>query len=106
MFSKLTSWETPAKSFAPGIGQAVADRTIARIKEDGSRENWADVAYRVSVGNSVLNQADSAHEFETLHRHMREASILMSGRHLQHGDATQPTRPQEVFTNCSTAASN
>ena len=30
----------------------------------------------------------------------------MSGRHLQHGDETQPTRNMEVFTNCSTAASS
>jgi hypothetical protein len=29
----------------------------------------------------------------------------MSGRHLQHGDETQPMRNMEVFTNCSTAAS-
>jgi hypothetical protein len=29
----------------------------------------------------------------------------MSGRHLQHGDDNQPERNQEVFTNCSTAAS-
>src|SRR5690606_14704944 len=45
-------------------------------------------------------------EFERMHHHLRQASILMSGRHLQHGDETQPTRNQEVFTNCSTAATS
>ncbi len=40
-----------------------------------------------------------------MRHHLRQASLLMSGRHLQHGDETQPTRNQEVFTNCSTAAS-
>ena len=30
----------------------------------------------------------------------------MSGRHLQHGDETQPTRNMEVFTNCSTASNS
>jgi hypothetical protein len=37
---------------------------------------------------------------EALERHIAQASILLSGRHLQHGDASQPTRPGEVFTNC------
>lgn len=105
MSHAITSWETPAREFAKGIGEAVAARTVSRKKGDGSIENWADVAYRVSVGNAMLHEADSAFEFEALHKHMRQASILLSGRHLQHGDATQPTRNQEVFTNCSTAAS-
>ena len=30
-------------------------------------------------------------------------ALLTSGRHLQHGDALQPTRNMEVFTNCATA---
>ena len=28
---------------------------------------------------------------------------MMSGRHLQHGDFDQPSRPMEVFTNCATS---
>jgi len=65
-------------------------------------EEWEDVAYRVALGNSLLapNGAAQAKEFEPLHHHLRQASLLMSGRHLQHGDATQPSRNQEVFTNC------
>lgn len=67
-------------------------------------EHWKDVAYRVSKGNTALHPEDSASEFEKMHHHLRQASLLMSGRHLQHGDETQPTRNMEVFTNCATSA--
>lgn len=156
------SKQTPARIYATGMGDAVADRTINRkITEnlidteivdfaiprrddialddevgayakskglvhsgyvvdagDGElvsgklhvvgkirNEKWEDVAHRVAVGNSLLGPA-AAQEFEyhKMHHHLRQASILMSGRHLQHGDETQPTRPMEVFTNCSTSA--
>lgn len=105
MTDKKTSWETPARTLAAGIGEAVAARTILRKKEDGSIENWADVAYRVSLGSASLNPHDAGHEFDVLHKHMREASVLMSGRHLQHGDGNQAQRNIEVFSNCSTSAS-
>jgi hypothetical protein len=157
------SYNTPAKSFAKGIGEAVAARTISRkitkdlveAKEvsfelkrkddisldlevenhakslgykisgyhvqhgddekvvgtmsvigEESIEDWGDVAKRVAVGNSMLSpdSDEQDNEFHGMHHHLRQASILMSGRHLQHGDETQPTRNQEVFTNCSTSA--
>lgn len=153
---------TPARQYAPGIGQAVADRTINRIKtvkfdgpvdmpfrirrDDGialdeavlnwasangyeicgyhvdhgddqwvggtlkvtqlvRRENWGEVADRVSAGNISIHPYDwdKSHEFDKMQRHMRQASLLMSGRHLQHGDEDQARRPGEVFTNCSTS---
>lgn len=155
----MSSQLTPARSYAQGIGDAVADRTINRkivrpvplyyrtidlprrddmaldhevaewcksnnLVIDGYEvpygddlivrcklavvgeievEKWEDVARRVSVGSVMLDpRGPSARgkEFERMHHHMRQASILMSGRHLQHGDETQPTRPMEVFTNC------
>lgn len=70
-------------------------------------ETWADVAARVATGNALLHpqQDERQFEFDKMHHHLRQASILMSGRHLQHGDETQPMRNMEVFTNCSTAAS-
>jgi adenosylcobalamin-dependent ribonucleoside-triphosphate reductase len=70
-------------------------------------EKWADVAARVSLGNSLLEPRETARpaERDRMEHHLRQASLLMSGRHLQHGDETQPTRNMEVFTNCSTAAS-
>ena len=91
----------------PGMGQAVAERTILRKKEDNSWENWGDVAHRVALGNSLLApKKDQNQEYEILRKHIANASLLMSGRHLQHGDAEQPTRNLEVFTNCSTSASS
>lgn len=102
----MKSYQTPARTYADGIGVAVADRTVNRIKADGTRETWADVAERVATGNAMLTPASFDQEFEPMHHHLRQASILMSGRHLQHGDETQPTRVQEVFTNCSTSAAS
>lgn len=104
------SYHTPARDYFPGMGQAVADRTINRKIElaDGTSrvEIWSDVAERVAKGNSLLHPIpfEREKEFDRMHHHLRQASLLMSGRHLQHGDETQPNRNQEVFTNCSTAA--
>ena len=161
----LESALTPARSYAPGIGDAVANRTINRkVKEEFSKplrlrkilprrddvsldsqvqawaksegwdvvswkvnhgddvqidlevivsgreryETWAEVAARVAKGNALLspNADDVSREYEHANHHLRQASILMSGRHLQHGDETQPTRNIEVFTNCSTSAAS
>jgi len=166
------STETPARSYAKGIGDAVADRTINRkitrqvdtytktielprrddmaldhevdewcksnnlviesyhvaygddlivqieLKVTGhvEVETWADVAARVAYGSATLHPlhgnenlsqlaAERTFEFEKMHHHLRQASILMSGRHLQHGDESQSLRNMEVFTNCSTSAS-
>lgn len=153
---------TPARNYDPGMGQAVANRTINRkidriaypprsvaivlprkddmaldeevtahcksnnIKIDGYHvdsgngdnigitlnvvadidiEKWEDVAHRVALGNAMLAPGQAFEgEYTTLHHHLRQASVIMSGRHLQHGDASQPTRNMEVFTNCSTSA--
>jgi adenosylcobalamin-dependent ribonucleoside-triphosphate reductase len=157
---------TPARVYAKGIGDAVADRTINRkitrvvplyhkiielprrddisldaevdawCKTNGfiidgynvpygddlivkcvinvvgevRTETWEDVAERVARGSASLvptgrgNSPDS--EFNAMNHHLRQASILMSGRHLQHGDENQASRPMEVFTNCSTSAAS
>src|ERR1019366_3274603 len=76
---------------------------------NGKWEDWGDVAKRVAFGNSLLASTD-AHpapsEYTTLRRHIANGNTLMSGRHLQHGDETQPTRNLEVFSNCATAAAS
>lgn len=64
-------------------------------------ETWGDVAERVALGNTLL--VEKCDDFPKLNNHLRNATILMSGRHLQHGDVSQPTRNLEVFSNCSTA---
>ena len=93
------------RELLPGMGQAVAERTILRKKENGKWENWGDVAGRVALGNSLLCKTaeEQAKEYKLLKKHISNATLLMSGRHLQHGDATQPQRNAEVFTNCATS---
>lgn len=94
----------------PGIGEAVGARTVLRTVGD-RKENWGEVADRVSLGNVLLDPfyggvvelARTSLERKQLRDHIAMGRILMSGRHLQHGDESQPTRNQEVFTNCSTA---
>ena len=98
------------RELAKGLGRAVAKRTYLRTDEDGQLEKWAEVADRVAKGNVALIPAkDKRHrnqEYKILHKHIANASLLLSGRHLQHGDIDQPTRNMEVFTNCSTASTS
>ena len=83
-----------------GMGQAVAKRTVFR--ED---ETWQDVARRVAEGNCSLHPT-GAKDLEEFRGRIAEASILMSGRHLQHGDENQKKRPLEVYSNCTTSATS
>lgn len=106
--------QSPAKSYpfrqiSPGMGQAVAERTILRKKNNGEYENWGDVAERVAKGNSSIFDGpihSSETEYHLLHKHIANGNTLMSGRHLQHGDESQPTRNQEVFVNCATSSAS
>lgn len=86
-----------AREYFPGVGQAVADRTVNR-----PGEKWGDVARRVALGNSAL--VPFCQDREPLEAAIADGRMLLSGRHLQHGDAEQPNRNMEVFTNCSTSA--
>ncbi len=98
------------RKLTKGLGEAVAKRTILRTKKNGEVETWEDVANRVAKGNtSLIPSEERKHrkeEFELMKKHIANASLLMSGRHLQHGDETQPERNMEVFTNCSTASAS
>lgn len=155
----------PQRSYFPGMGEAVADRTVNRkifteeqraalpeklkinradpraikwlnaanlsnypaVESDQApffdkdpelrSETWIEVAKRVAEGNIGL-AVNSQHlasfdriggpvaEMERMKAHLSSGTLLMSGRHLQHGDANQKHRPMEVFTNCSTAAAS
>ncbi len=104
-----------ARPLDSGMGKAVAQRTYLRKVQDQTShkerwETWSEVADRVATGNSLLIPAGQKKhrqaEQALLAKHIANGSILMSGRHLQHGDATQPQRNMEVFTNCSTASSS
>jgi ribonucleoside-triphosphate reductase (formate) len=104
----IDSFEPFVRDLAEGMGTAVGERTILRKGEDGSWETWGSVANRVALGNALLcpNREGFTEEYKTLRHHIQKAVLLMSGRHLQHGDETQPGRTEEVFTNCSTSATS
>ncbi len=92
-----------ARALAPGMGLAVARRTVFR-PQDG--ECFGRVADRVAAGNiALLGRDDRATRAEQarLRNAIATGALLTSGRHLQHGDADQPGRNIEVFTNCATA---
>lgn len=101
-----------------GMGMAVAKRTYLRQVTDPDSaeprwETWEEVADRVAYGNTALLkkfgkkfEKERKFDYELLKKHISNGSVLMSGRHLQHGDATQPERNMEVFTNCSTSTSS
>lgn len=97
------------RQLMPGLGEAVAKRTYLR-----GEEKWPEVATRVAQGNTLLlNKLDQKkytkhrrEEYELLRKYIASGIMLMSGRHLQHGDKHQPERNMEVFTNCSTASAS
>ena len=91
----------------------VTIRATARVR----KETWAEVAERVAAGNvgildnqpafsSKAGAKAKKKELHNLRDHIARATILTSGRHLQHGDETQKDRNMEVFTNCSTSAAS
>lgn len=106
--SSVDSFKPFVRNLAEGMGTAVGERTILRKKSDGSWETWGDVADRVALGNAMLSPTrdEVLPEYRTMKHHISKAILLMSGRHLQHGDETQPSRTEEVFTNCSTSATS
>ncbi len=92
------------RALEPGMGAAVARRTIFRAED---AECFGRVADRVAGGNMALLGPDrggvAALEQARLRNAIATGALLTSGRHLQHGDAGQPGRNMEVFTNCATA---
>lgn len=85
-----------------GMGEAVATRTVFRPSD---KSKWENVATRVSQGNTDL-VPNGNQDFIPLRDAIAAGRILMSGRHLQHGDDTQKTRNLEIMSNCSTAAAS
>ena len=94
----------PPRALDAGMGVAVARRTVFRPADQGS---FGRVADRVAAGNMALlgQPLDAAEEVERarLRNAIATGALLTSGRHLQHGDADQPGRNMEVFTNCASA---
>ena len=95
----------PSRPLDAGMGVAVARRTVFR---DGDAGSFGRVADRVAAGNMALLGDTAASgpgriEQARLRNAIATGALITSGRHLQHGDAEQPTRNMEVFTNCATA---
>ena len=84
----------------PEMGLAVAKRTYFR-----EHENWGDLAVRVALGNTLLHESGEQDRLD-LQAAIGKATFLTAGRHLQHGDITQPGRNLEIFSNCSTACTS
>ena len=99
-----------------GMVEVVDDDTI--VDWPWRFETWGEVAHRVALGNASLvpfpdgegldkpspkRAATLQAEYIELRRHISKAAVLMSGRHLQHGDEQQRERNMEVFCNCATA---
>jgi len=96
----------PARPLDPGMGVAVARRTVFRPDD---AESFGHVADRVAAGNiSLLGHDDPSLRIEQarLRNAIATGALLTSGRHLQHGDAGQAGRNMELFTNCATAAAS
>ena len=105
-------------SYSVDHGDDIHVELTLHVTADIEVEKWEDVARRVAYGSAMLDPRIGAErrtgakpspysmEFDAMHHHLRQASLLMSGRHLQHGDMSQPERNMEVFTNCSTAAAS
>ena len=97
----------PARPFDPGMGLAVARRTVLRAED---REDFGRVADRVAAGNMSLLGRDPTPADQAEQAMLRNAiacgALITSGRHLQHGDARQARRNMEVFTNCATAGAS
>jgi len=94
----------PARPLDPGMGVAVARRTVFRPED---AEDFGRVADRVAAGSMALLGGPlapaQAVERDRLRNAIATGALITSGRHLQHGDADQPRRNMEVFTNCATA---
>jgi ribonucleoside-triphosphate reductase (formate) len=98
--------ELPARPLDRGMGLAVGRRTVFRPED---QEDFGRVADRVAAGNIALlgpPEPFARIEQARLRNAIATGALLTSGRHLQHGDADQPNRNMEVFTNCATAAAS
>ena len=102
--SSFGTQPVPARALDPGMGLAVARRTVFRADD---HEDFGRVADRVAAGNmALLGAAADPVEQARLRNAIATGALITSGRHLQHGDAAQPGRNMEVFTNCATAAAS
>ena len=105
----------------PGMALSVFDNKYSRRKPDGTMQTWAERVREVVAGNFLMDPrlsierhpdeyfvsiADISAAFRAELARTTDLAVAgimpFSGRHLQHGDNTQPERLLELFSNCST----
>ena len=86
-----------------------AETIAGKMAPETRWETWGEVADRVAEGSFSLlpSQFENLkYGQESLSDMIAKGTVLMSGRHLSHGDHHQKEREQTAFTNCSTAATS
>jgi ribonucleoside-triphosphate reductase (formate) len=86
-----------------GMPLSVFRDKYGRRKFDGGYETWEERITAVIEGNFALAPKGGSKDFEEALDLARRGVMPLSGRHLQHGDLTQPGRTAEHFMNCATA---
>lgn len=100
-----------------GMPASVFRDKYAREKADGTYETWEERITGVVGGNIALGRAHNDRparvyprppyhpndQHERLLALAKKGVIPFSGRHVQHGDADQPSRWMDSFSNCTTA---
>jgi adenosylcobalamin-dependent ribonucleoside-triphosphate reductase len=84
-----------------GMPLSVFRDKYARRKPEGGFESWEERITAVIEGNFAL--APGGKDIERALDLAQRGVMPLSGRHLQHGDLTQPSRTAEHFMNCATA---
>lgn len=116
---ELKSWIVALQNSGGFEVRLDASAAMRGMKPITRWESWGELAGRVAHGNvSLLDlmRADGSpyetdaglmeQERNDLRDLIARGAVLMSGRHLQHGDENQISRNQELFTNCSTSATS
>lgn len=102
-----------------GMPESVFHDKYARKLDNGGHEayeTWEQCATRVVNGNFALATHRSVRDYSSDAAYTVKSSayndtlrlaidgvLPFAGRHLQHGDGTQPSKCAELFANCSTA---
>lgn len=89
-----------------GMARSVFENKYSRRNSDGLFQTWAERVEDVIIGNFMLDPRLHVLFEDEIDRTMELAKAGVfptSGRHLQHGDETQPDKLLELHSNCATA---
>lgn len=104
----------PAYVVPDGMARSVFENKYSRRKEDGTLQSYEERVREMIYGNFLMDprwqeEATETNQPKLWADYKRSVELAVagimptSGRHLQHGDETQPDKIMELFTNCSTA---